>query len=139
MWAKRVVSTPEYGHGIGAGDVNGDGRPDLISGKRFLARNVPAPGDDEALGIYWYEFASRKDNAVTWTRHTIDYGSKAGGRLQDGGTGTWTATATWTSSAQENQDCSWPRTSPRAPASALISGVALATAGVGVGAGTGAL
>ena len=63
-------------------DINGDGRPDLISGKRFLARNVPAPGDDEALGIYWYEFAPGKDKTVTWTRHTIDYGSKAGGGLQ---------------------------------------------------------
>jgi hypothetical protein len=33
------------------------------------------------LGIYWYEFKAAPDT-VAWTRHTIDYGSKAGGGLQ---------------------------------------------------------
>jgi DNA/RNA endonuclease YhcR with UshA esterase domain len=32
--------------------------------------------------IYWYEFTPGADHAVTWTRHTIDYGSQAGGGLQ---------------------------------------------------------
>ena len=55
---------------------------DLVTGKRFQARNVPAPGDNDPLGIYWYEFTPGANRAVTWTRHTIDYGSKAGGGLQ---------------------------------------------------------
>ena len=63
-------------------DVNKDGKPDLVSGKRFQARNVPAPDDDDPLGIYWYEFTRGANNAVTWTRHTVDYGSKAGSGLQ---------------------------------------------------------
>ena len=52
------------------------------SGKRFQSRNAPAPGDDDPLGIYWYEFTPGANRTVTWTRHTIDYGSKAGGGLQ---------------------------------------------------------
>jgi hypothetical protein len=30
-WIKHVVSPNSYGHGIGAGDVNGDGRTDIIT------------------------------------------------------------------------------------------------------------
>jgi hypothetical protein len=82
-WQQHVIDqTWSHAHASVLADINGDGRPDLISGKRFLSRNVPAPGDDEALGLYWYEFAAGKDKTVTWTRHTIDYGSKAGGGLQ---------------------------------------------------------
>ena len=82
-WQQHVIDQSwSHAHASVLADINGDGRPDLISGKRFLARNVPAPGDDEPLGIYWYEFAPGKDNTVTWTRHTIDSGSKAGGGLQ---------------------------------------------------------
>ena len=82
-WQQHVIyQSWSHAHGFVLADINGDGRPDLISGKRFLARNVPAPGDDEALAIYWYQFAPGKDNTVTWTRHPIDSGSKAGGGLQ---------------------------------------------------------
>jgi len=28
-WAKNVISPKSYGHGIGAGDLNGDGRTDV--------------------------------------------------------------------------------------------------------------
>ena len=37
------------------------------------------PGAREPLGIYWYEYnkaANGKD--VEWTRHVIDYGTRAG-------------------------------------------------------------
>ncbi|HEV2690730.1 MAG TPA: VCBS repeat-containing protein, partial [Bryobacteraceae bacterium] len=30
-WKKHVVSPQSYGHGIGAGDVNGDGRNDIVT------------------------------------------------------------------------------------------------------------
>jgi hypothetical protein len=82
-WQQHVIDHSwSHSHASVLADINGDGRPDLVSGKRFQARNVPAPGDDDPLGIYWYEFARGANNAVTWTRHTIDYGSKAGGGLQ---------------------------------------------------------
>jgi hypothetical protein len=71
-----------HAHATVLADMNGDRQPDLVTGKRFQSRNVPAPGDDEPLGLYWYEFKRGAKGAVTWTRHTIDFGSKAGGGVQ---------------------------------------------------------
>jgi hypothetical protein len=82
-WPQHVIDHSwSHSHASVLADINGDGRPDLVSGKRFQARNAPAPGDNDPLGLYWYEFTQGAKNAVTWTRHTIDYGSKAGGGLQ---------------------------------------------------------
>jgi hypothetical protein len=40
-WIKHEVSSKSYGHGIGAGDVNGDGRTDIITPKGWFE----APAD----------------------------------------------------------------------------------------------
>jgi hypothetical protein len=82
-WRQHVIDHSwSHAHASVLADINGDGRPDLVSGKRFQSRNAPAPGDDDPLGIYWYAFTPGANNTVTWTRHTIDYGSKAGAGLQ---------------------------------------------------------
>jgi hypothetical protein len=82
-WQQHVIDHSwSHAHASTLADMNGDGRADLVTGKRFQSRNVAAPGDDEPLGIYWYEFARTAAGAVTWTRHTIDFGSKAGGGMQ---------------------------------------------------------
>ena len=82
-WQQHVIDHSwSHSHASVLADINGDGRPDLVTGKRFQARNESAPGDADPLGIYWYEFKRDAKNAVTWTRHTIDYGGKAGGGLQ---------------------------------------------------------
>lgn len=45
-WVKHVVSSISSGHGIGAGDVNGDGRTDIITPKGWLeAPADPKQGD----------------------------------------------------------------------------------------------
>jgi hypothetical protein len=81
-WQQHVVDHSwSHAHASVLADMNRDGQPDLVTGKRFQSRNVPAPGDDEPLGLYWYEF-KRENRAVSWVRHTIDYGSKAGGGMQ---------------------------------------------------------
>jgi hypothetical protein len=43
-WRKHVVSPQSYGHGIGAGDVNGDRRTDILTPKGWLE----APADPRA-------------------------------------------------------------------------------------------
>ena len=82
-WQQHVIDHSwSHLHASVFADLDGDGRLDLVSGKRFQSRNVPAPGDNDPLGVYWYAFRPDKNRAVTWSRHTIDYGSKAGGGLQ---------------------------------------------------------
>src|SRR3954471_319762 len=45
-WVKHVVSSQSYGHGIGAGDVNKDGRTDILTPRGWLE----APADPRAPG-----------------------------------------------------------------------------------------
>jgi hypothetical protein len=81
-WAQHVIDHSwSHAHASVLADMNGDGQPDLVTGKRFQSRNVPAPGDSDPLGLYWYEFR-RRDGGVSWTRHTIAYGGTAGAGLQ---------------------------------------------------------
>jgi hypothetical protein len=70
-------------HAPALADLNGDGQPDLIVGKRYQAHNGRDPGGKEPLGIYWYEFYKSDDGKkIEWARHVIDYGTRAGGGMQ---------------------------------------------------------
>lgn len=82
-WTQHVIDHSwSHLHATVLADLNGDGQPDLVSGKRFQARNRPAPGDDDPLGVFWYEFRRGAGGTVAWTRHVITYGGKVGGGLQ---------------------------------------------------------
>jgi hypothetical protein len=54
-WVKHVVSSQSHGHGVGAGDVNGDKRTDIITPQGWLE----APLDVRAAG--------------NWTFHATDW------------------------------------------------------------------
>jgi hypothetical protein len=83
-WTKRLIDDSwSQAHAITLIDLNGDGRKDLLTGKRYMAHNGKDPGEREPLGIYWYEqMLNPQTKRLEWVRHLIDYGGRAGGGMQ---------------------------------------------------------
>ncbi|MCS7023670.1 MAG: VCBS repeat-containing protein [Bryobacteraceae bacterium] len=81
---KRVIDDSwSQAHASALVDLNGDGRLDLVTGKRFMAHNGRDPGEREPLGVYWYEALPSADGkGVQWVRHVVDYSSRTGGGMQ---------------------------------------------------------
>jgi len=79
-WTKHVIDdTWSQGHGLTMVDINRDGKPDFLTGKRYMAHDHD-PGSREPLGIYWYEFLM-DEGTVRWVKHVIDYSSRTGAGL----------------------------------------------------------
>jgi hypothetical protein len=83
-WVKHPIDDSwSQAHALTLVDLNGDGRKELLTGKRFMAHDGHDPGEHDPLGIYWYEYHKSEDGkSVVWSRHIIDYGSRAGGGMQ---------------------------------------------------------
>lgn len=83
-WVKHMIDQSwSQPHALTLVDLNGDGRKELLTGKRFSAHDGHDPGDHDPLGIYWYEYRKSEDgNSVVWSRHIVDFGSRAGGGMQ---------------------------------------------------------
>ena len=62
-WVKHLVSQRSYGHGIGAGDINGDKRTDIITPLGWLE----APADVRAPGEWTF-------HATDWSQPKIPIG-----------------------------------------------------------------
>lgn len=82
-WSQHVIDNSwSQAHASTLVDLNSDGRPDLVTGKRYMAHNGGDPGEREPLGLYWYDFRKDATGELEWTRHLIDYGGRMGGGMQ---------------------------------------------------------
>ena len=61
-------------HVVELADLDGDGRQEMISGKRYRAHNDGDPGGKDPCCLYYYKF----DSSGKFTRFTIDEGNKVG-------------------------------------------------------------
>ncbi|MGI8992416.1 MAG: FG-GAP repeat domain-containing protein [Bryobacteraceae bacterium] len=82
-WTKHVIDDSwSQAHAMTMVDLNGDGKMDFVTGKRYMAHNGRDPGEREPLGVYWYEYLKLPDGKVEWVKHVIDYSTRTGGGMQ---------------------------------------------------------
>jgi len=67
-----IDSTFSELHSIELKDVNNDGLPDLITGKRFFSHQGRGPGGMEPAVLYWFELLKDGKGKPVWVRHLID-------------------------------------------------------------------
>jgi len=63
-------------HGVELKDINADGHPDIVTGKRYFAHNGGDPGGLEPAVLYWFEYKPGKN--PSWIAHQIDDNSGVG-------------------------------------------------------------
>jgi dienelactone hydrolase len=75
-WIQHAIDTSwSQAHTLVWGDLDGDGRGELVTGKRFLGHDGKDPGEWDRLAIYWYRFDPQQR---TWSRHAISTAGEAG-------------------------------------------------------------
>lgn len=76
-WKTHLIdSTYTQTHGVAFVDINSNGLPDFITGKRFFAHMGSDPGEFDTPYLYWYEFVPGP--TPKWNRHQIDDDSGVG-------------------------------------------------------------
>jgi len=69
-WTKHAIdSENSQFHTMEWADLDGDGNPELITGKRYRAHSGNDPGSNDPYGLYYYKF-----NGDSFNKHVIDYG-----------------------------------------------------------------
>lgn len=76
-WKQHLIDDSwTQAHSLSLGDIDGDGTPDLVTGKRFMAHNGSDPDELGSLGVYWYALA--RGPQPRWTKHTISFDAGIG-------------------------------------------------------------
>jgi hypothetical protein len=83
-WTRHIIDDSwSAAHASALADLNGDGRVDLVTGKRAQIHSDASAAERDRLGMYWYDLSLPKPGATAgWPRHVIDEGGKMGGGLQ---------------------------------------------------------
>jgi putative membrane-bound dehydrogenase-like protein len=68
-------------HAVVLADINGDGLPDFVTGKRWWAHGGNDPGDSDAAVMFWYEL-TRQDGKPVWIPHQFDHNSGVGTQFE---------------------------------------------------------
>ncbi|MDP6543455.1 MAG: DUF1080 domain-containing protein [Phycisphaerae bacterium] len=69
-------------HAIILADMNGDGRMDFVTGKRYFAHNGKDPGGKEPVVLYWFERTGPKKGAPKFIPHKIEGGTGVGTQFE---------------------------------------------------------
>lgn len=82
VWERQKIDDSwSQSHASTLADLTGNGRPELVTGKRLFAHNGHDKGGREPLGLYWYEYVET-ERQWEWVRHIIHYGGRVGGGMQ---------------------------------------------------------
>ncbi len=82
-WETHTIDkTYSQTHALCLADINSDGLPDFVTGKRWWAHGPTGdPGSDQPAVLYWYEL-SRHEGKPQWTAHIIDDDSGIGTQFE---------------------------------------------------------
>ena len=76
VWKRHEIDrTWSQGHSLLWADLDGDGRGELIIGKRYLAHDGKDPGATDPMVVYRYQYDPK---IKKWARHTIASGGRVG-------------------------------------------------------------
>jgi hypothetical protein len=76
-WKTNLIDdTYTQTHGVAFVDINSNGLPDFVTGKRYFAHMGSDPGEFDTPFLYWYEFVPGAK--PTWIPHKIDEDSGVG-------------------------------------------------------------
>ncbi len=82
QWKTHEIDTSfSQTHSVVMTDINGDGLPDFVTGKRWWAHGGHDPGGDQPAVLYWYEL-QREAGRPVWKRHLIDRDSGVGTQFE---------------------------------------------------------
>lgn len=73
-----IDSSFSESHSLVLEDINKDGLPDLVTGKRYYSHQGKGPGGQEPAVLYWFELLKDGKQKPVWVPHLIDNNSGVG-------------------------------------------------------------